>query len=207
MTATDLPSWREAREMAVSRGWSLLDTGDWSWVYRDPSADRVWRITPFDPAFDLFAEVCRLAGPNPHLPRVDDHVIHPGGGSTTIMELLEPVAPNDATEWLAQLDNRATAELRELIDMLSGEGIGLGIPLFAGIDRNPANVMARPSDGALVLTDAFWIEGRKLLQMIEDEPEAAVRLFPAERLRDWAHLPCMDQPTTRMILRQLSLVG
>lgn len=119
------------------------------------------------------------------------------------MELLQPVTTDVAAAWLERLKKGDTAELTALRDALDAVDPGSDVPLFAGVDHNPANVLRRERDGRLVFTDAFWIEGRKLLQLISERPSAALALYARASLIDWAHLPCMDAPTTSMILHQL----
>ena len=199
----ELRSWRDAQEAVTARSWELLATGDWSWVYREPGADQAVRITPFDPAFGLFAKFCAANAGNLHLPRIDLHASHADGGSTTVMELLQPVTPQAAEAWLELIKTDNTPELARLRHSLDAFDPGDDVPLFAGVDYNPANVMRRVSDGSLVFTDAFWIEGRKLLKLISDRPAAALDHYPRASLSDWAHLPCMDAATTSLILRQL----
>ncbi len=122
------------------------------------------------------------------------------------MELLHPVAADAAKTWLDSLDEGATPELAILREGLGNVQIGTETPLFAGLDRNPANVLQRESDGRLVLTDAFWIEGPELLRIITEEPAAALALYPLAGLSNWAHLPCMNSETTSMILQQIESV-
>lgn len=199
---TEMPSWRSARDAAATAGWSLLATGDWSWVYGHPRREVVWRITPFDPAFDLFAELCRTET-SPHLPTLVATHQHGSGGTSTIMERLLPVSTETAEGWLADLGAAKTGELARVRDLLERAAATTDLPLFAGLDTSPANVMRRPADHALVFIDAFWVNGRELLDLIGNDPAAAVRLFGIADLAEWAHLPCMDAATTERILSQL----
>ncbi|NND02737.1 MAG: hypothetical protein HKN91_08120 [Acidimicrobiia bacterium] len=166
----DLPTrfddWRESKAHAAGNGLARLATGDWSWVYQAPSAATVWRITPFDPAFDAFAKVCS-ANRNAHLPNVATHHSHPSGGTTTVLERLEEVEEQAARDWFAEFDAGSTSALVELKRILTDPDIGSEIGLFMGLDRNPANILRRPADGELVFTDAFWVNGPHLLELIK----------------------------------------
>lgn len=197
-----LPSWRAALTQAQHDGWNIIATGDWSWVHESPNGAKAWRITPFDPAFDAFAKVC-LTTDHPHLPRIEATQQHPGGGSSVIMERLDRISERTARAWLEDFANATKGPLASLRQLLHDRADQSTIPLFVGIDANPANVLVRPSDGVVVFTDAYWINGPHLMTLMRTEPSEALDAYPADVLKNWAHLPCMDEETTAMILRQI----
>ena len=59
----------EARAILSAAGWCELGTGDWAWVLASPDDSLAARVTPFDPAFRLFAEACLEGPPNRFLVR------------------------------------------------------------------------------------------------------------------------------------------
>lgn len=199
-------SWRAARTHADDSGWDVIATGDWSWVYAAPDRASVWRISPFDPAFDAFAELC-LTAENPHLPRIEAIHHHRAGGTSTIMERLERLPEAEAGDWLANLASAAEGSVADLRQLLQHHADRSTIPLFAGIDTNPANVLVRPADGVVVFTDAYWVNGPQLLELVKTAPRRAVDAYPARALENWAHLPCMDSATTALILGQIGGVA
>ncbi len=114
-----LSSWRAARAAAESGGWVLAATGDWSWLYRSPEGDQAWRITPFDPAFRAFANVCRTST-NPHLPRILELHDHTNAGYSVIMEWLDPVAKVAADRWFGEFEHAVFLD-RELWEHFGSE--------------------------------------------------------------------------------------
>jgi len=202
LNLADTPSWRAALAQAEASGWRVAATGDWSWVYRSPEGDRAWRITPFDPAFRAFIDIC-LASSNRHLPRLEGVHEHAEGGYSVIMEWLDPVPEPSAAKWFDQFEKATDGEIAEARRLLVDAAASIELPLFAGLDKTPANLLRRQSDGAYVFTDAFWIDGRRLFEMIETRPADALALFSADSLEHWAHLPCMDTRGTDLILRAI----
>lgn len=211
MTPAELPAsidgWRDSKAYAEENQWPLLATGDWSWVYNVPNTEIVWRITPFDPAFEVFVKTCLSSPANPHLPDIHGNHTHRMGGATTVMERLDEVERELAESWFADLDRGGTPALEQLRQGISAPELGSDVSLFVGIDRNPANVLRRPSDGELVFTDAFWINGPLLLELVRTAPEKALENYPRSKLAEWAHLPCMDEATTTLILRAIDSVA
>jgi len=207
MLPGDMSGWREAKGHADGNGWTLLATGDWSWVYEVAGTATVWRITPFDPAFEVFVQTCRDHSGNPHLPSIEANHVHPAGGMTTVIERLEEVDDTTAREWLTDLDAGITPKLGDLREILEQDTARADVPLFEGVDRNPANVLQRRRDGTFVLTDGFWINGPLLLELVKRAPAGALLHYPADSLSEWAHLPCMDEATTALILRAIESVS
>lgn len=198
-----LSSWRQAREQAETNGWKLAATGDWSWLYRSPDGDRAWRITPFDPAFRTFVEVCGDT-PNPHLPRVEAVVDHPDGGYSVFMEWLDPVSEDEASRWFETFRRADQGEVAEARRLLMAAAEQSELPLFVGLDANPTNLLHRSSEGVHVFTDAFWINGPQLYELVTTDPEQALTHYSADELEHWAHLPCMDAAGTQAILSAIN---
>lgn len=199
---SDIAGWRAAREWAQGRGWTLTATGDWSWVYKSPDGRLAWRVTPFDPAFGLFARICS-AQPHPLLPKIVASLAHVEGGHSTVMEWLDPAGQAEAERWFATFKSTQVGPEADLRRLLMTAANDTELPLFMGIDDNPANVMRRPGTGGFVLTDAFWINGVLLLEMVHEDPATALSHYTVEELSHWAHLPCMDAEETALILQNI----
>lgn len=116
------------------------------------------------------------------------------------MEWLDPVSTIDAETWFESFEQEKEGTEADARRLLEDTAAHIKLPLFAGLDKNPDNVLRRSSDGTLVLTDAFWINGPRLYEMIHTEPQEALALYPADALEQWAHLPCMDEQATASIL-------
>lgn len=185
-----------------------MGEGDWSWVYGRPDEPRVVRLTPFDPAFLLFAAV---AGRQPdHLasPRIHDVTTFANSGYAVTMERLEPVPRDAALVWLTALMARdpSAEPLMRFVRALELAVAESDLPLLVGLDLNPANVLRRPDSGDLVLTDALWIHGVRLFELVTTEPATALGLYTRPELTAYAHLPCMDDDGQRALLGALDSV-
>ena len=117
------------------------------------------------------------------------------------MEWLEPVEPDVGKAFFRNLSDAKDGAMKDLRTAI--QAYQASVPMFEGLDANPANVMRRPGDGTLVLTDAFWINGPELFKMIKSNAAGAITLFGRANLVNWAHLPCMDPDETDKILGQL----
>ena len=194
----------DARQRLRADGWSLLATGDWAWVYASPIDWTVVRVCPFDPAFELFADVARSLPANRHVVRIDRSVGFAGGGFAVEMERLEPVESEAAVGFLASLlTDRDDESLSALYDSLSAAVADSTLPLLVGIDANPTNVMKRSGSDVLVLTDGLWIHGPRLMEIILTAPDDAIAMYGRHDLTHWAHLPCMNEGDTEAVLAAL----
>lgn len=178
--------------------------GDWSWIYRSPDGDEVLRVTPFDPGYEVFVELCRALPDHPHLPRLAEATAHREGGYSARLEYLQKVPAAIAEAFLEEMaaapPSTPLGTLRIEMTRIGGRA---AVPLFAGIDGNPTNVLRRPRDGRLVFIDAYWLRGPALLEVVRNDPATAIEWFGASHLVDWAHLPCMEPETTEEILLRI----
>ena len=199
-------SWVTARERLTASGYLQIAEGDWAWVHARPGAGQAVRVSPFDPAYRLFATVAAEHSQNPAAVGIETVTAHAGGGYSVTMERLDPVASAEATDWLAKLLRRepAAQDLLEFVRAIELAVAVSEIPLLVGLDLNPANVMRRSTTGSLVLTDALWIHGTKLYELVTEDPSAALRLYSRTDLEAYAHIPCMDERATRTILEALA---
>jgi len=93
---------------------------------------------------------------------------------------------------------------------VAGQGIVVvaesDLPLLVGLDLNPANVLRRVATDDLVLTDALWIHGVRLFELVTTEPETPLALYSRYELSAYAHLPCMDDAGRSELLKALESV-
>jgi hypothetical protein len=194
-------SWQDALELIDALGYQEIARGDWSWVHSTTHGAEAIRTTPFDPAFLAFLDLCAELSGNPHLPDITAVHRYPEGGYSVVMERLAHVDEDTARKFLEDL-SRAEPDtpLGRLHDARTG--FHSELPLFAGVDDNPANVLRR-SDGTLVLTDSFWINGPELYRMVDESPAHAIELYPASALRRWAQIPAFDRAASNLIVSRL----
>lgn len=188
--------------MSNTAGWTEIAHGDWSWVHASPDGSTVVRVTPFDPGYREFVDVCSGLGSNPHVPEMLAVYDHRAGGFSVVMEGLTRTSEEIGKAFFEELRaaevNTPLGDLRAAVEEPKPR-----IPLFVGLDDNPANVMCRAGT-TTVLTDALGINGPELFRIITEDPEAAVQMYPAAYLAEWAHLPCMEPSATQQILDSLS---
>ena len=164
-------TYREAVQALVDAGYTHLASGDWSLVFQIPDADRVVRITPYDPAHLIFAELC-VQFPHPNLPQILS--IKRLQRNCFLVEMPR-YASEEIERQQAFLDrlkstmaNRNAAD-SELADLCSILEIGIQrtdrLPYSDGIDWNPENVLSDGSNPKFV--DAFSSGGTHITARLE----------------------------------------
>ena len=93
----------QARAIFSAAGWRTVGSGDWAWVLASPDGSLVARVTPFDPAFRLFADASLRGPSNPYLVRVDELLPLRRRGYVVVMERLHPADENRALRLAAAL--------------------------------------------------------------------------------------------------------
>jgi len=191
----------QARAHLEHAGWRLIGTGDWAWVYADPSDTLAARVVPFDPAYRMFAQDC-LDGPaNRWLPRVDAIVPLARDGFVTVMERLWPADTARADAFCAALgigndtgyepaagvfDEASDPDLALLADRIRAL-LARGAKTYSvwgGSDIRAGNVMADAS-GALKLVDPIFIAGKKIAEAIAAGDVEKLRGFTRGQLEDF----------------------
>ncbi|TDE94900.1 hypothetical protein EXU48_08930 [Occultella glacieicola] len=175
---------RQAHAHLVRAGWSVCGVGDWAVTLRSPDGTLAARVSPFDPAYPVFVDLCRRLEGTAQLPRVEADLPLPGGGQLTIMEFLLP-APADVAErvrasWAAGDDPELAAVRRAAEDL--DATARREVPWWDGIDLNPGNVM-RALDGRIVLVDVFCLDGAALYAALLADPAGFAVRVPADRGR------------------------
>jgi len=212
----------EARAALGSAGWREVGTGDWAWVLASPDDRLAARVTPFDPAFRLFADACLAGPPNPFLVRVDDVVPLRHRGYVVVMERLHPadeerarslvaslgitsatdaISPDDARPDLA--DHPEVVDLRRRIEDLLADG-ARQYRLWGGADIRPGNVL-QTADGRLRLTDPVFVHGPTVFESIRDGRADLLGDFSRSDLEDFLRIPAFEPgPDTDALRRALA---
>lgn len=215
----------EARTLLESTGWRTLGTGDWAWVLASPDDHVAVRVTPFDPAFRMFAEACLLAPPNRFVVQIDKVIPLRRKAYAVVMERLHPADEDRAKALVASLggaaatgsllrgsaadpgDDAALAELRKRITSLLAGG-ARRFRLWGGSDIRPGNVL-QTSDGRLRLTDPVYVRGTSIVEAIREGRTENLGDFSRHDLEDFlcipAFLPGPDTDALRQALGSLIL--
>lgn len=197
---------QEALRILAGAGWSTIGVGEWSWVLGDPSGAWAARVTPFDPAYQMYAQAC-LDGPaNRWLPRVARILPLARDGYIVVMERLWPadearasafcVALGIANDsgWTPPSDGPAAEflgpdldALRSRVRALLDDGAGR-YRLWGGSDIRPGNIMADP-EGGPKLIDPIFLRGKAIVEAIEGGRRDHLADFSRPQLEDFLAIP------------------
>lgn len=195
---------REAAGWLLADGWNVCGVGDWATVWRSPDGVLAARVSPFEPAYEVFVHLCRALPGNPLLPRIELDSALEGGGRLTVMEALVPAGKDAVAEvWKrwdeADADDPVTAVRREA-ERLDAE-VAETIPYWGGLDRNPGdprnsgNVMAA-STGEPRLVDLFYAKGLEIYPELLADPSKVLAAFPPGRRRYMAEIAAVVRMST-----------
>jgi hypothetical protein len=216
----------DARAVLERAGWRLVGTGDWSWVYADPSDEVAARVAPWDRAYRMHAELC-LVHPNRYLQRIFRIDALRDGGHVVYMQRLWPADParaeafcvalklgNDSGyELAAEPDGLAAFEadadldsLRALVGDASARGAA-EIPFWGGSDIRPGNVMADAA-GQLKLIDPLFVSGPTIIAAIQAGQRERLAAIPRAALAAFLTIPAFDDGAEplRQALRDMDLI-
>lgn len=181
---------REAAARLLADGWNVCGVGDWATVWRSPDGELAARVSPFEPAYAVFVQLCRTLPGNPLLPRIDLDSPLEGGGRITVLEFLVPTDAGKAAEvrqrWEDAGADDPVAAVRAEAERFSAEAAE-AIPYWGGLDRNPSNVMATPA-GEPRLVDLFYAEGLVIYTDLLTDPAKVLASFPVEQRRYMADI-------------------
>ena len=195
----------DARLAFEQSGWQLLGTGDWSWVYADPSATLAARITPFDPAYKMFVDFCLAGPPNHFLARIERVLPLVRDGYVTVMPRLFAADEEAAQRFCRTLGlrndsgympphgapmadpNGDIAELRDRLKSLLAAG-ARRFTLWGGSDIRPGNILADAA-GQLKLIDPVFVRGKAIVEMIVAGNRDMLRDFSQSQLEDFLTIP------------------
>jgi len=195
----------EARHAFERDGWRLIGTGDWSWVFADPSDAWAARITPFDPAYRMFVEFCRAGPPNAFLPHIEGMLPLARDGYIVVMARLFPVDEVAAERFCRALGiandsgyapppgvpmadaSGAIAALRGRLRALLAQG-SRRFALWGGSDIRPGNILVDGA-GQLKLIDPVFVRGKAIVAAIASGEREALRDFSRSQLEDFLTIP------------------
>ena len=199
-------------------GWKLIGTGDWSWVFADPSDTLAARITPFDPAYRMFVDFCLAGPPNRFLPQIMRVLPLVRDGYVVVMPRLYPADEAAAERFCRTLgianDSRyatpqgATmadpdgdiARLRERLRALLSEG-AQRFALWGGSDIRPGNILA-DTTGQMKLIDPVFVRGKTIVEMIAAGNGEMLADFSQSQLEDFLTIPVFKPGAETDALRQ-----
>ncbi|MFC4336975.1 hypothetical protein [Salininema proteolyticum] len=173
-------SHRDASVRLASAGWNVCGLGDWATVWRSPEGLRAARVSPCEPAYGVFTDLCRALPGNELLPVIDVDVALDGGGRFTAMEFMRPVEAGAAADlkerWERAADGDPVSEVRRAAERLNAEA-ERSIPYWGGLDLNPGNIMADAA-GEPRFVDLFFADGERIFQALMAGPEELEKRIP-----------------------------
>jgi hypothetical protein len=197
---------RDVAGRLLADGWNVCGIGDWATVWRSPEGTLVARVSPFEPAYEVFVDLCHRLDGHPLLPRIDFDAPLAGGGRLTVMEFLLPADPAEAEgvvgRWAAASPDDPISEVRRVAEQLDAEA-ARSVPFWGGLDHNPGNVM-RNASGELKLVDLFYAAGLEIYRVLLEDPARIAKAFAADRreyICDIAALARMSSPDEIAALR------
>lgn len=201
----DLPH-REAAGRLLADGWNVCGLGDWAMVWRSPDGTQVARVSPFEPAYAVFVDLCRRLPRHPLLPRIDFDTPLAGGGRLTVLEFLLPAGAAEADalveRWAAALPGDPIAAVRREAEKLDVEAAAT-VPFWGGLDHNAGNVMQNAS-GELKLVDLFYAAGLEIFRVLVEDPARIAEAFAPDRreyILDVAAVARLSSPDEMAALR------
>lgn len=194
----------EARDGLCADGWTLIGTGNWSWVYASPDGRTAARVTPWDPAYRLHAEACLTGEPNRYLPRLDSIIPLAGEGYVTLMERLWPAEEVEAAYLCGRIglgndsgyeipsveddpSDQELADLRRRLRQLIAQGAAR-YTLWGGSDIRPGNIMA-DADGQLKVVDPVFLRGPAIVDALKSGRGDLLADFTQDQLQAFLTMP------------------
>ncbi len=180
---------RDAERAFRAAGWMPCGEGDWAFALRSPEGDRAVRISPFDPVGPYTAALYREAAHTRQVPRLFAHRRLTGGGDLQVMEWLNGVDEQEATDFHAAITDRAprVAELVDIVRRVHADALR-ELPWCGPLDQNPSNIR-RGGDGRLVACDLYYADGPALYETAGSDPAGFVERIPEHERRFMTEIP------------------
>ena len=199
---------RTVRTHLEHLGWAMCGTGDWSYVHRSPSGRLLARVSPFEPAYMHFVELCRRCVGNRHVPRIEIASPLEGGGHLAVLEYLSTPSSRLVERFLWQWahPDEADADLRALrheVDVMDHWG-QRNVPHWGSrIEMHESHVLLS-ADGDLKAIDLFFVEGDDLFNSLLVDPHGFGRRMPVNQRRYVLDLPYLRDDRPADYVRRLS---
>lgn len=190
---------QSARRRIERLGWSLCSQGDWAYVHRSPSGRFVARVSPFEPGYGYFVELCERCTGNRYVPRIELTTELEGGGHLAVLEYLSPPDPLVVERFLRHWEQPEEADddlrtLRREADRID-TWCRTNVRWWGGIDIGSRHVLLA-ADGDPKVIDLFGLSSTMLNDLVDD-PHAFARHLPLEQRRyllDMPDLQADDHP-------------
>jgi hypothetical protein len=180
-------------------GWVRCGQGDWAYAFRSPHGRLVARVSPFEPGYRYFVELCERCAGNRHVPRMYLATHLEGGGHLAVLEHLVPADTSVVERFLWQWEHpeEADADLRALrreVDAIDEWG-RQNVRWWIGVDIGERHVLLS-SEGNPKVIDLFgW--GSNFLTDLVNDPHAFARHIRSDQRRyvlDMPDLQADDHP-------------
>ena len=164
-------TYRQATLALLEAGYVHFASGDWSLVFHQPGTNHILKISPYDPAYLVFANLCS-EHPHPNLPHIQSIPLLQRNGF--VVETPRCSARNRQKQqgFLDSLrsafEERETSDIKlKALSRILREGLKQAetLPYFSGIDWNPKNVLFDGSTPKFV--DAFNISGSQITKRLD----------------------------------------
>lgn len=180
-----------ARAYLDDLGWEMFAQGDWAYAYRSPSGRLVARVSPFEPGYGYFVDLCDRCAGNRYVPRLDLATELEGGGHLAVLEHLSPLEASEVRHFLRCWNDPEEGDedlraLRREVDLIDHWG-RQNVRGWIGIDIGDRHVL-RSSDGNVKVLDLFGVDWGFLEDLVND-PHGFVRRIPPDRCRYLADMP------------------
>ncbi|HEX3993870.1 MAG TPA: hypothetical protein VHX39_22085 [Acetobacteraceae bacterium] len=145
------------------------------------------RVSPFEPAYKYFVELCRRCEGNRYVPRIETATQLEGGGHLAVLEYLHAPDAELVEQFLRHWAHPAEADpdLRLLryevdsVDRWCRENVRWWGPRVDIGDRH----VLLSSDGNPKLIDLFFVERERLIDDLISDPHAFARYMPFDQCR------------------------
>lgn len=188
---------RFARAHLEDKGWVQCGQGDWAYAYRSPSGRLVARVSPFEPGYGYFVDLCDRCAGNRYIPRMELATQLDGGGHLAVLEYLNPPHTGDVEKFLQQWEHPADADDDLRAHRYEAERIDewgrQNLPGWVGVDIGDRHVLLS-SDGNLKVIDLFGVD---FCNFLLNDPHAFAQRIPPDKrcyLLDMPDLQADDHP-------------
>ena len=164
-------TYRQAAVTLLEAGYVHFASGDWSLAFENPRKTHVLKITPFDPAYLVFANLCK-ENPHRNLPQIQSIILLRRNG---FIVQTPKYATRDRADQQGFIDalksaltEGETADFElDILCRILREGLQQAdnLPYFSSMDWNPDNVLFDGETPKFV--DAFNIGGSRITERLD----------------------------------------